>query len=231
MGTSPPPEECPGGHWQFEYSHAVTFQVCAWDSISGQNDCWIDSENVDHYSCQPGPCPLCGDPGGGGGGGGGGGNPQNPYDPNEDGKMDCWHDAVASPHPSKDILDENQELGQDYGGSNGIRPWHSGIDMDCYEGNEVRATFSGTVTRSSTDELMGNYVEVENRDGTKSAFAHLLSRTVRQGDQVGPGTVIGLCDSTGSASGGNHLHYEIGCSDTSNCFRDPETAHPCASQP
>jgi murein DD-endopeptidase MepM/ murein hydrolase activator NlpD len=138
---------------------------------------------------------------------------------------------MDSQHPSKDVLDENQRLGCNYGGANNVRCDHTGIDLDCNEGDPVYATYSGTVTESERRFEAGEVVRIRSTvDGRFVAFAHLLTRAVPTGAGVQPGTLIGYCNATGIGAQGNHLHYEVQCPDQSNCFLDPESNHPCMSE-
>jgi hypothetical protein len=58
----------------------------------------------------------------------------------------------------------------------------------------------------------GNMVTVLYRDGTAQRFAHLLGRSVRVGQKVYAGQVLGLQGNTGRTTGatGIHVHTEIG---------------------
>ena len=56
----------------------------------------------------------------------------------------------------------------------------------------------------------GNYVMIEHSDGTVTVYAHLYenSITVRTGDTVKQGQVIGKMGSSGQSTG-SHLHFEV----------------------
>jgi murein DD-endopeptidase MepM/ murein hydrolase activator NlpD len=69
---------------------------------------------------------------------------------------------MDSQHPSKDVFDENQRFGCNYGGANNVRCDHTGIDLDCNEGDPVFATYSGTVTLSTRQDEAGEVVKVRS---------------------------------------------------------------------
>ena len=67
----------------------------------------------------------------------------------------------------------------------------------------------------------GNYVKIEHSDGTYTLYAHMLADTitVKAGDKVAQGQVIGKMGSSGSSTG-DHLHFEVRLS--SDTKVDPE---------
>lgn len=71
----------------------------------------------------------------------------------------------------------------------------------------------------------GNYVVIQHNDGTYSLYAHLYagSITVKSGDTVKQGQVIGKVGSSGNSTGA-HLHFEIRAgSNSSSSSVDPLT--------
>ena len=69
----------------------------------------------------------------------------------------------------------------------------------------------------------GNYVKIKHSDGTYTIYAHLAkdSITVRSGEVVDQGQVIGKMGHSGSSTG-THLHFEVRVgSETSNGRVDP----------
>lgn len=60
----------------------------------------------------------------------------------------------------------------------------------------------------------GNYVIIEHKNGYKTLYAHMAynSVTVKEGDVVKQGQVIGFMGATGTAYGG-HLHFEVRLND------------------
>jgi beta-lactamase regulating signal transducer with metallopeptidase domain len=86
---------------------------------------------------------------------------------------------------------------------------HTGIDFQMPEGSNVYATADGTVEFARYNDNYGNYVRVKHSDTYSSQYSHLTRATVKQGDKITQGQVIGLVGSTGLSSKGPHLHYEI----------------------
>ena len=54
----------------------------------------------------------------------------------------------------------------------------------------------------------GNYVQIGHGGDMETRYAHLSSYTVRDGEQVRKGDLIGYVGSTGRSTG-PHLHYEV----------------------
>jgi murein DD-endopeptidase MepM/ murein hydrolase activator NlpD len=85
---------------------------------------------------------------------------------------------------------------------------HTGIDLRDDYGAPVRATAAGRVVTAEWTGGYGNMVEIDHGNGIASRYGHLSGITVREGQTVGAGTVIGRIGSTGRATG-PHLHYEV----------------------
>jgi murein DD-endopeptidase MepM/ murein hydrolase activator NlpD len=86
---------------------------------------------------------------------------------------------------------------------------HTGIDFQMPEGSNVYATADGVVEFARYNDNYGNYVRVKHSDTYSSQYSHLTTSTVKQGDKITQGQVIGLVGSTGLSSKGPHLHYEV----------------------
>lgn len=85
---------------------------------------------------------------------------------------------------------------------------HSGIDLAATEGTPVTAPQDGIVSFSNWSGGYGLLVAVEHASGIQTRFGHLSRVTVRPGQQVRKGQVLGLVGSTGRSTG-PHLHYEV----------------------
>lgn len=93
---------------------------------------------------------------------------------------------------------------------------HPGIDIAVPVGTKLIAPISGTVTHAGNDDPggYGAWVEITSTDGTVIRYGHLSSVGVSNGDQVSPGTLLGLsggaqgAEGSGNASG-PHLHFEV----------------------
>jgi murein DD-endopeptidase MepM/ murein hydrolase activator NlpD len=86
--------------------------------------------------------------------------------------------------------------------------FHSGLDMAGYWKEPVHATVPGTVTFVGQHGPYGRMVEIDHGNGFKTRFGHLNSISVKKGEKVTRGQVIGLMGNTGRSTG-THLHYEI----------------------
>lgn len=86
--------------------------------------------------------------------------------------------------------------------------FHSGIDIDANYGDPVVATADGTVSKASWHHSYGKTVVIEHKDGYETLYGHLSKITVKEGQKVTTGEVIGKAGSTGRSTG-THLHYEV----------------------
>lgn len=96
----------------------------------------------------------------------------------------------------------------------GIRKLHKGIDFGCV--NHVTPIFSsssgvvdyaGFHKNKDGSPGYGNLVMIRHADGIITAYAHLDSIKVSEGQKVLQGQAIGVCGNTGSSTG-PHLHFE-----------------------
>lgn len=88
------------------------------------------------------------------------------------------------------------------------RRHHNGIDLAAPAGTPIYATADGLVSEAKRFSSYGNYVEIQHGSALETRFAHLQSYTVRAGDTVKKGDLIGYVGSTGRSTG-PHLHYEV----------------------
>ena len=86
---------------------------------------------------------------------------------------------------------------------------HDGTDIaGCGYGSNIFAAQAGTVVKTGSKFDNGIYVIINHNNGFFSLYAHLSGYTVREGQQVTKGQVIGTMGKTGFATG-VHLHYAI----------------------
>ncbi len=85
---------------------------------------------------------------------------------------------------------------------------HAGVDFRSSEGAAVRATAIGTVTEAGLTGGYGNMVEIDHGNGITTRYAHLSSISVKVGDKIETGDVVGHVGTTGRSTG-PHLHYEV----------------------
>lgn len=87
---------------------------------------------------------------------------------------------------------------------------HYGIDIPNASGTPVHASEGGVVTSyTGVHSGYGNVVEISHGSGFTSRYAHLTKIMVIAGQRVGKGDVIGTVGTSGTASSGAHLHFEI----------------------
>lgn len=86
--------------------------------------------------------------------------------------------------------------------------FHSGIDIDADHGDPIVVTADGTVKKSGWHHSYGKTVIVDHQDGYETLYGHLSALTVKEGQKVTVGEVIGKAGSTGRSTG-THLHYEV----------------------
>ena len=86
---------------------------------------------------------------------------------------------------------------------------HAGIDLAGPVGTSIYATADGTVTEASYNSGgYGNLIKLDHGRGIETRYAHLTSMSVRPGQRVSRGQLIGRMGSTGRSTG-SHLHYEV----------------------
>ena len=90
------------------------------------------------------------------------------------------------------------------------RDWryHTGVDIEAPDGSPVGAAFSGKIVGSDTERELGLCVVIEHANGITTKYGHLESVSVKPGDQVKQGQIIGRSGSSGVTSG-SYLHFEV----------------------
>ena len=73
---------------------------------------------------------------------------------------------------------------------------------------EVLATGPGIVEKVGTNNHLGRYVVINHSRNVKSSYGHLEASTVKRGQQVGIGDVIGKIGKSGATTSPG-LHYMI----------------------
>ena len=89
---------------------------------------------------------------------------------------------------------------------------HDGLDLAVSVGTKVMATAAGTVSAVLQDDFMGTVVEIDHGNGLVSRYTNLAEvPTVKVGDAVKTGTVIGSVGATAAAESGlqPHLHFAM----------------------
>ena len=84
---------------------------------------------------------------------------------------------------------------------------HTGLDFRGDTGDPARATADGNVTVAGWQGGYGKMVEIDHGNGLVTRYAHLSDITVKVGQRVRAGHIVGKVGSTGRSTG-PHLHYE-----------------------
>jgi murein DD-endopeptidase MepM/ murein hydrolase activator NlpD len=112
----------------------------------------------------------------------------------------------------------NQIRGVDRNGT--LLRAHDGVDLQVPIGTTVMAPFAGTIVNPAAlwkpwdPERYGNVVVVRSSEATSKGYyailVHLSSKSVKVGDRVTRGQVVGRTGITGNAEGTiPHLHFEL----------------------
>ena len=83
---------------------------------------------------------------------------------------------------------------------------HLGFDLAVTKHAPVPAANSGTVVCARFFGIYGNAVVIDHGYGLQTIYGHLSSISVKEGQQIASGAIIGNTGETGLA-GGDHLHY------------------------
>jgi murein DD-endopeptidase MepM/ murein hydrolase activator NlpD len=85
---------------------------------------------------------------------------------------------------------------------------HPGMDISARVGTPFLATAAGRVTFAGTRLGYGKTIEIDHGYGYVTRYAHAASISVKRGQRVRRGEVIGEIGKTGLATA-PHLHYEV----------------------
>ncbi|MCC8193654.1 MAG: M23 family metallopeptidase [Deltaproteobacteria bacterium] len=85
---------------------------------------------------------------------------------------------------------------------------HAGIDIANRIGTSVIAPARGTVVSAGWQNAYGNCVVINHGNSITTRYAHMEKFTVKEGQVVNRGDVIGAIGNTGRSTG-PHLHYEV----------------------
>lgn len=92
----------------------------------------------------------------------------------------------------------------------GYTKMHKGIDFAAPTGTPIFAAGDGVIERAGWFSSYGKYVSIRHNSKLKTAYAHMskINPTVKPGQRVKQGQVIGYVGTTGRSTG-PHLHYEV----------------------
>lgn len=87
--------------------------------------------------------------------------------------------------------------------------FHYGVDFSAPQGTPIYATGNGKVSKTKRSRRgFGNHIVIDHGYGYESLYAHMTKYTVRKGQKVKRGDIIGYVGSTGKSTA-PHLHYEV----------------------
>jgi murein DD-endopeptidase MepM/ murein hydrolase activator NlpD len=89
------------------------------------------------------------------------------------------------------------------------RKLHAGMDFSAKTGTPIYATGDGKIIKVKRSRRgHGNHVMIDHGYGYKTLYAHMSKYTVKKGQKVKRGDVIGYVGDTGMSTA-PHLHYEV----------------------
>lgn len=84
---------------------------------------------------------------------------------------------------------------------------HTGVDFDGTMGQPIRAAAAGVVVFANQQDGYGNVVVIDHGDQIATVYGHMSSFSVKVGDVLARGQVLGRVGNTGYSTG-PHLHFE-----------------------
>jgi murein DD-endopeptidase MepM/ murein hydrolase activator NlpD len=112
---------------------------------------------------------------------------------------------VAQPHAFGDTFGDPRMPGTP------LEHRHMGSDIGATEGTELYACERGVIMLLTSGGLGGTGIFLKGESGTVYYYAHLsrYADALAAGKLVEAGELVGYVGSTGSASTGPHLHFEV----------------------
>lgn len=85
---------------------------------------------------------------------------------------------------------------------------HQGLDLHAGFRDKILAAEQGVVVKAGKGNGYGKMVRIKHGNGFETLYAHMSTVSVKEGDRIKKGDVIGKAGNTGTSSG-VHLHFEI----------------------
>lgn len=90
----------------------------------------------------------------------------------------------------------------------GVGAMHEGIDFVADQGTPVVASAGGVVLTAEYHPQYGKMIEVDHGNDFSSVYAHLSKISIKAGQLIKRGQLIGASGNTGRSTG-PHLHFEV----------------------
>ena len=85
---------------------------------------------------------------------------------------------------------------------------HTGLDIACPTGTDIKLVADGTVTSVTSGGAYGNLLKVSHGNGVETWYAHCSKIYAKEGEKLKAGDIVAAVGSTGNSTG-PHLHLEI----------------------
>lgn len=118
-------------------------------------------------------------------------------------------------------------------GLDGSSLWKWGLDIDLKKGQPVPALVGGQVIAVAPNGGFGNQVKVRAADGTEYWYSHLQNGSVKVGQTIQRGQIIGLGGNTGNTiagPGGDGSHLDLTAKDKNGNYISPRAIAALARQ-
>ena len=90
-----------------------------------------------------------------------------------------------------------------------VKKFHEGVDFSAPKGTEIYSTGDGVVVSArKSNRHYGNTIKIDHGYGYVTIYAHMEDFSVKKGEHVKRGQVIGTVGNTGKSTA-PHLHYEV----------------------
>ncbi|WP_313339512.1 M23 family metallopeptidase [Sedimentibacter sp.] len=88
---------------------------------------------------------------------------------------------------------------------------HRGVDIKPKDTLMIESALAGTVESVNTSEIMGTEIIIDHGNNIKTLYSNLVTASVKVGEQVQQGQVIGNVGKISSieSADGAHLHFEL----------------------
>lgn len=97
-----------------------------------------------------------------------------------------------------------------YSATYGDMRLHTGIDILCKKGTDIKSVSSGTVISIVEDANLGKVITIEYFDGINVKYCGMGSVNVNENDEVSTGDIIGTSGEIPSECADNpHIHIEV----------------------